>query len=35
MKRDTPPPIVKTCAGCGKGFASRYAAKMHVCRGPQ
>lgn len=35
MKRDTPPPIVKTCPDCGRGFTSNYAAKNHVCKGPQ
>lgn len=26
-------PIVKRCAECGRGFASKYEAKNHVCRG--
>jgi hypothetical protein len=29
--RKGPMPIVGTCRGCGAPFASKYAAKTHVC----
>lgn len=25
-------PIVKRCSECGRGFASKYEAKRHVCK---
>lgn len=25
-------PIVKRCSECGRGFASKYEAKRHICR---
>jgi hypothetical protein len=29
-----PAPAIARCRGCGASFASRYAAKSHLCREP-